>query len=164
MKKTKKERTYLLESDQGWLPQIDFSDTISTTNHLDNLEVIANKILGQFPRGIRWLFDLRNRLVSVFGLKTDIPKDYHVRYEKGGYIGFFQIYDIQPDQLVMGADDKHLNFRALLYRTQDSEFNIKMTTLVQYNNRFGKIYMSLIAPFHVLVVKKMVAQAFVAKE
>ena len=132
------------------LPKIDFADTFSTTNNKDNLAQIARKILTINNRWIRFLFQLR----------TTLPADYNEEFTVGGYIGFFKIYAIRPNEVVLGADDAHLNFRLVLTDTQELRYNIKATTLVQFNNRFGSIYMRLIAPFHRLVVRRMVAQAY----
>ena len=61
---------------------------------------------------------------------------------------------------MLGANDKHLNFRVSVYNSNETLFNIKVTTLVEYNNRFGKIYMTIIKPFHHIIVKAMVKQAY----
>lgn len=146
------------------LPKIDFADTFSTTNHKDDLAQIVRKILTINNRWIRFLFQLRNTLVGFLGLKTTLPADYNEEFTVGGYIGFFKIYAIRPNEVVLGANDAHLNFRLVLTDTQELRYNIKATTLVQFNNRFGSIYMGLIAPFHRLVVRRMVAQAYAPQQ
>ena len=98
--------------------------------------------------------------MGVFGLKTRLPKEYNEDFKVGGYVKFFQIYDIAPSEIVLGANENHLNFRAVVSNTKSDAHNIKVTTLVEYNNRKGKIYMNLIKPFHRWVVKRMVSQAF----
>lgn len=73
---------------------------------------------------------------------------------------FFQIFSIQENEIILGADDKHLNFRVSIYDSDEKQFNIKVTTLVQYNNRFGKIYMAIIKPLHLPIIKSMIKQAY----
>nr|WP_167897609.1 DUF2867 domain-containing protein [Wenyingzhuangia aestuarii] len=73
---------------------------------------------------------------------------------------FFTIYKVDETEVIVGANDHHLNFRALINNTKSKTYNIKVTTLVQYHNRKGVVYMRLIKPFHKLVVKRMVQQAF----
>jgi hypothetical protein len=93
------------------------------------------------------------------GLKTEIPKDYHTQFSIGSYIGFFKMFSITDTQLVLGADDAHLNFRAVILKTHELTHNVKVITLVQYHNSFGKFYMNVIKPFHRVVVKQMVKNA-----
>ena len=142
------------------LPKIDFSDTFSTTNHQDDLGLISNLVFGTVPKWVGALMKLRNILVKKFGLKTEKPEDFHSSFKVGGYIGFFQIFSIEQNEIMLGADDKHLNFRVSIYDSGENQFNIKVTTLVQYNNRFGKIYMAIVKPFHHFIVKRMVKQAY----
>jgi hypothetical protein len=155
-----KEVIELRESSQNILSKVDFSDTFSTTNHVNSIEEIAFMIFNTSPKWVEWLFKIRNFLVRFVGLKTAVPETVNEKLEVGGHINFFQIYRIEDDEIIMGANDKHLNFRAVITNYQTEEFNIKVTTLVEYNNRLGRVYMSVIKPFHELVVKRMVKQAF----
>ncbi len=158
--KVKEEKAPKTKAIETALKQVDFKDTFSTTNHKDNLKTVAHLIFGTFPKWVSVLMNLRNALVKPFGLKVDMPKDYNVDYKVGGYNGFFKIYNILDDELIIGADDKHLKFRVSIYNSTEIQFNIKVTTLVEYNNTFGKIYMAIVAPFHRVVVKSMVKRAF----
>lgn len=158
--KVKLEATPTTEGIKNALPAIDFLDTFSTTNHQDDIGVIANLVFGTMPKWVVALLKLRNTIVKAFGLQTEKPKDFNSNFKVGGYIGFFKIFSIQQNEIMMGADDKHLNFRVSIYNSHESEFNIKVTTLVQYNNRFGRIYMTLVKPFHHLVLKRIVRQAY----
>lgn len=141
------------------LPTIDFTDTFSTTNHEDDLATISNLVFGTVPKWIEFLLKLRNSIVKVFGLKVEKPTDFHTNFKVGGYVGFFKIYSIRENEIILGADDKHLNFRVSIYNSNEREFNIKVTTLVEYNNNFGRWYMAIVKPFHHIVVKVMVKQA-----
>ena len=143
------------------LPKIDFTDTFSTTNHIDSLDIIANKIFGSEPVWITFLFKIRNFVMKLFGFKTEIPTNIDTTFNIGSFVGFFEIYSIQQNEIVLGADDKHLKFRVSIYNSEEENYNIKVTTLVEYLNTFGKIYMTVIKPFHLLVVKAMVKNAFV---
>lgn len=142
------------------LTKIDFSDTFSTTNHVNSITEIASLLFGQSPKWIRTLFGIRNFLVRIIGLKNEKPHDYCPGLTVGHYIGFFKIFAIEDTEIILGADDSHLNFRAVIQNTHDPSYNIKVTTLVGYNNRKGRIYMWFIKPFHRIVVKNMVRQAY----
>jgi hypothetical protein len=145
---------------QKALTKIDFTDTFSTTNHKDSIEAVARLIFGTMPKWVAFLMRLRNALVKAIGLKTEMDKTYDSEYKAGNSIGFIKIFSVEENEILLGADDKHLNFRVSVYNSEEPTHNIKVTTLVKYNNRFGKIYMALIKPFHVLIVKRMVKQAY----
>ncbi|MBK6265115.1 DUF2867 domain-containing protein [Marivirga sp. S37H4] len=160
MSKVKEEATPNEYLERRLLDQIDFFDTFSTTNQENNLKEIAHLIFNNPPNWIKWLFNLRNKIVKLFGLKTEMPADYNERFSVGGYIGSFRIFSIADHEIVLGADDSHLNFKAIVVNTNAPLYNIQVITLVQYNNLMGKIYMSVIKPFHRVVVKRMVKNAY----
>lgn len=160
MQKVKEEPVFLTEVSKKLFSRVDFADTFATTNQRGSLEEIGNAIFNRSPKWVNGLFKLRNRIVRYFGLKTSIPADYHNAFEEGGYIRFFKILHILENEIVLGANDTHLDFRAVINRTDDPEFNIKVTTLVRFNNKMGRIYMSLVGPFHRLVVRRMLSQAW----
>jgi len=161
--KVKEEPIPKTEGIKTALPRIDFSDSFSTTNHTDDLGTISNSIFGTVPKWIEFLLKIRNAIVKLFGLKTEKPEDFNTNFRVGGYIGFFKIYSIEDCEIILGADDKHLNFRVSIYNSKEEQFNIKVTTLVEYNNRFGRIYMAVVKPFHHVIVKIMVKQAYKIK-
>lgn len=160
MRKVKEESVFLNDFSKGLFSRIDFADTFATTNHHSSLQELSHVIFNNPPQWVNGLFKWRNRIVRYFGLKTTMPADYHTGFEEGGYVKFFKIHHLLKDEVVLGANDSHLDFRAIITKTSDPEFNIKVTTLVRFNNRMGKIYMTLIGPFHKLVVRRMIAQAW----
>ena len=160
MKKVQEEPTALKGDLDALLPKVDFADTFSTTNHIHSMEAIVKKVLNQAPGWVNTLMRLRNRIVKVFGLKTSMPDDYNTEYKVGGYVSFFKIYAIEAQRVILGANDKHLNFRLAIDKTTSPKYNIKVATLVEYNNRFGRVYMAIVKPFHKLVLKSMVRKAY----
>lgn len=154
------EKTELTDSQKNLLPKIDFADTFSTTNHIETIEEITNLVFNTSPKWINSLFVLRNKIVGLFGIKTEIPDDFNEKFKIGGYVKFFKIFSISDDEVILGADDSHLNFRALVKNDKSDSNNIKVITLVEYNNLKGKIYMGIIKPFHRLIVKRMVKNAY----
>ncbi|WP_430409930.1 DUF2867 domain-containing protein [Kordia sp.] len=160
MSNVKEEAVFISEKAKQLFPKIDFSDTFSTTNQENSIEEITNQIFNTAPKWVEFLFKMRNSIVKFFGLKTGIPDDYSEDFKVGGYVKFFKIYTITDNEVILGANDSHLNFRAIVHNTNTPMYNIKVTTLVEYNNVKGKIYMAIVKPFHRLVVKRMVEQAF----
>lgn len=160
MKKVQQEFHQLLPKHFKILPTIDFYDTFSTTNHVHSLEKITHLIFNSPPKWIQNLFSIRNFLVQLIGITTNKPSDYHTSFTIGGYIGFFKIYEIAPNYLVLGLNDNHLDFRVLIENVHSTAHNIMVTTLVKFNNTKGKWYMKCIAPFHKIVVTRMIANAY----
>lgn len=142
------------------LKQVDFEDTFSTTNIHDSLETITNLVFATMPKWVMALMALRNHLVKLIGLKSEKPEDYNEEFKIGGYIGFFKIMFLSDKKIILGANEDHLNFRAIIKLNSKNTFNVCVTTLVEYNNTKGKRYMSIIKPFHRIVVRNMVKQAY----
>lgn len=101
------------------------------------------------PGWVDVLMKLRNRIVGVFGLKTDrnTPKPET----------FFPVIENREDEIVMGEDDKHLNFRASILK-DSSEESISLITVVHYNNVWGKVYFFPVKPFHKIIMQALLKQ------
>jgi len=156
---TKKEPSFLTETGKKSLTRIDFADTFSTTNHSNTLQEVTLLIFDQLPTFIKFLFKLRNFLVKFIGLKSSPIPD-STPFAVGNNLGIFKIYGIYENEVLLGANDSHLNFRATVFNSQEKEYNIKVTTLVEFNSRKGRFYMFLIGPFHKLVVRVLINQAY----
>ncbi len=163
MKKVKEEKIQPTPAMQELLATVDFYDTFSTTNHFHSMEEITQLVFNSSSRWVDALFKIRNKLVKLIGLRSNLPSGYHSRFEVGGYIKFFKIFSVTANEVVLGADDSHLNFRAVVANDYADQYNIKVTTLVHFNNAKGKWYMKVIQPFHRLVVARMVKNAFCEK-
>ena len=91
----------------------------------------------EFPAPVRWLLKVRDTLVRPFGLKTGT--------------GFAdKILERTDDEIILGADDRHLDFRVSLYAGEDGIMEIR--TLVRYHNLLGKLYFAAIWCFHKIMV------------
>ncbi|MBU2915189.1 DUF2867 domain-containing protein [Reichenbachiella agariperforans] len=73
----------------------------------------------------------------------------------GSSIGLFKVFSLSDHQIILGEDDSHLNFRVLITNQNTSSQNISVTTQVEINNFFGKIYFTFIRPIHPLIVKAL---------
>ena len=111
----------------------------------------ARSMLAQPPAWTRGLMTLRNALVAPFGLKTDAgPEDRRER------VGIFPIESATRDRIVLGFDDKHLDFRVVVDVLGAGVVSeVTATTLVRLNNLLGRAYLTGILPFHKLVVRSM---------
>lgn len=153
-------KIYLSENASRLFDNIDYGDTFTTTNHINSIEEICYLIFGKSPKWLISLMELRNTIAKRFNLKTEVPEDAKQEFKVGGYIKFFKIYGIYENEIILGADDSHLNFRVVLSKTPDEIDNVKCTTLVKYNNKLGKYYMNIIKIGHKLIVNHLVKQAY----
>ncbi|MDR1893391.1 MAG: DUF2867 domain-containing protein [Spirochaetales bacterium] len=76
--------------------------------------------------------------------------------ERNEQVGGFKVFDRNEDEVILGMDDRHLNFRVSLLKEKDnnnSNVNIlSITTVVAYNNILGWLYFLIVKPFHKIVV------------
>jgi hypothetical protein len=121
--------------------------------HLDARRAIV-LITSRSPRWVETLTRLRNLLVGPFGLKTSGETETPRRET----IGLFPVLAETPDRMIMGFNDKHLDFRVVVDVVPPGSVpsqQVTLTTLVKTHNRFGRIYLAIITPFHRLIAPAM---------
>ena len=106
---------------------------------------------------------VRDMLVAGFGLKT-AGHLASLDVESGaGRLSIFKVYSTSPTEVVLGEDDKHLDFRLSVLCSGQSSPGAKrhliLSTVVYCHNRLGRLYIFLIAPFHRLVVQSSLRSA-----
>ena len=138
----------------NFISKIDFCDSYKIELSKDeNIKDLYLKLILTDSKLINFLILFRNKIVSLFGFKTEINYSNNIEnLQIGNKIGFFTIYYVDEYEIIAGEKDKHLDFCVSFYK-KDSCLTI--STLVQYNNFFGKFYMSFVKPFHKFVVKNM---------
>lgn len=153
--------TPLAESD---LPGADWVDrqTVSLARCGVTAADAGRLALGEaMPGWVAGLMRLRNFIVGFVGLKGAGPG---AGVDGGRSIGGFPIVSKTPEKLVLGFNDWHLDFRIVVEALpQAAGTAISLTTLVRRKHWFGKLYIFLITPFHVLIVRqslKGIAAAF----
>jgi len=92
------------------------------------------------PSWIRALLGLRNGLGRLVGLKPA---------RSGG----FPVIRETPDEVVLGFDDRHLDFRIVV--TVADGF-ATVSTLVRWHNAWGRMYLAAILPFHRAIAARMI--------
>jgi hypothetical protein len=114
----------------------------------------AAALFARQPAWIRGLMRLRDRLVTPLGLKT-VDSDLEA---PRGRIGAFPVLASSPERVVLGFADKHLDFRVVVAAAQlDGACRITVTTVVLTHNLLGGAYLTAILPFHVLIVRTLLA-------
>lgn len=137
----------------------DFLDcyTVNMATETLPLSDIAQCVFTTFPWWARVLLGLRDVGVSLFGLKTTARLPTNLSYREtlqvGESINFLRIQSLSENEIILGEDDTHLDFRISFRRDPEELGQISLATLVHTHNRFGRFYLSLIKPFHVLIVK-----------
>jgi hypothetical protein len=134
------------------LPGADFADAFSVTaaTPLDAPEA-ARRMTTRPPRWVSGLLVLRNLAVAPFGLKGGAPSGVRA-------YGIFPVVSTSPERVVMGFDDTHLDFRLVVeVAPEGSGRRVTATTLVRTRNRFGRLYLAAIKPFHRAIVPAMLA-------
>jgi hypothetical protein len=150
------------------LRRVDFSDAYQTrlTRAL-SVEEVYRAVFGYWPAWIRVLMHLRG-LVVLLGLRH--PNDAELKakaahsfdrscYQVGQRVGVFSIQSIEPDELIVGDNDKHLDFRISIHKASQT---VTVSTVVEIHNTLGRLYMLVVKPFHRLIVRTMVENAVLA--
>jgi Protein of unknown function (DUF2867) len=142
---------------QSVLAGADFGDAyrISVTGqNLDPMEAARRAVYGA-PSWINKLLHLRTIMVKPFGLKPGMNPS---RDRAGpANIGMFPVLDVNPGHLVMGMNDKHLDFR-LLVEVEDSGDGqqwVTASTAVKTHSLMGRVYLAFVKPFHRIIVPAM---------
>jgi Protein of unknown function (DUF2867) len=114
----------------------------------------AQKMFARSPAWIDALLRLRNMIVAPLGLKTSGANE-----KARETIGLFPVLSETPDRLVAGFNDRHLDFRVVVdVATFPDNQQVTATTLVLTHNLLGRVYLSIILPFHRLIVPAMLRQ------
>ena len=139
-----------------------YIDSFSTCFSDPDNEYGINEIMKLFitcgPGWAGWLMSLRDKIVKPFGLKTseDTLPQQSENYEPCSQHGIFKIFDKTDNEIILGENDKHLNFKVSLLLDPDTNPDnkrISITTVVRFNNLLGKAYFLPVKPFHKLIVK-----------
>lgn len=147
----------------------DFVDSFAGefNNHKNNVSsaAVGKAFFTSAPNWVGKLFALRNKIVSLFGLKTS--GNIHDRQtqldnfkcQEGEQLGLFKVFSKTENEVILGEDDKHLNFRVSLFiekpTTTDNKNKLVISTTVKFHNAFGRMYFLPVRPFHKLIVPRI---------
>ncbi len=114
--------------------------------------VLARLTLTNPPSVFRALMALRDFLVTPAGIKSSDD----IRSESDGRsrIDIFPVIQETRHEVVIGEDDRHLDFRTSMMIVPDGSSSLFVsTTAVKCHNRVGRAYLAVIRPFHIAIVK-----------
>jgi Protein of unknown function (DUF2867) len=112
------------------------------------------------PRWAEYLMWVRDRIVSPIGLRRAPPRvpspTRSSNLQPGDMVGMFRVFARSDDEILLGADDRHLDFRAsMLVQRDASRSSAVLTTVVHFNNSLGRAYFLVVRPFHRLIVTSL---------
>jgi hypothetical protein len=122
------------------------------------------RALCDLPAWVGVMLKSRNRIVGLFGLRTDggAPAAHSdLPLGPGGFVRFFPVTaresDGQHDEILMEVDDTHLSFclSALRATDVDGEQRFALTTIVELHNVWGRLYFAPVRPFHRLMMRTL---------
>ena len=129
-------------------------------------EQLARHIFNHQAFWVHGLMSVRDLAVSRLGLKTAKhlkPLDAEAAKHR---IGIFKIYHKREHEIVLGEDDKHLDFRLSVFLASNGEApcetRLVLSTVVHCHNLLGRTYILAIEQFHRLIVKSSLRQAAIA--
>ena len=122
----------------------------------DDVEALATALFSTIPLWTRSLLRLRDEIMRPLGVKTTAEIAKAGAVDGRDRIAFFPVLGRSPREIILGEDDRHLDFRAsVLVQDDDGEGSRRLvfTTAVRCHNLVGRGYLIAIAPFHVLIVR-----------
>lgn len=134
----------------------DHLDCITINGHCEQSATdLARLVFDQQPAWVEFLMSLRNRIVKPFGLKTGHEEPFTIDNSESTMetaretVGLFEVFQQSDEEIVLGADDWHLDFRVSIRK---SEGKVQLASWVRPHNWAGRFYLALIMPFHHLIV------------
>ena len=123
------------------LPGYQFADAykVQSIHGVDAIES-TRMAFAHLPLWARVLMGMRNRLGRLVGLKP-APRS-----------GFPVIREA-PNEVVLGFDDKHLDFRVVVGVAGGFA---TVTTIVRWHNAWGRAYLAAIMPFHRVIAARVI--------
>lgn len=115
------------------------------------------KVTANTPGWVNALMSLRNRVVSLLGLKNlgtlsglDPAKPASA-YRIGDRVGIFTLFANTPDEVLLGDKDKHLDVVLSVHKAVDARNGrvlATVSTVVHVHNWLGRLYMLPVTPMH----------------
>jgi hypothetical protein len=113
------------------------------------------------PSWVNTLMSVRGVIATVFGLKHEASGGFlDDNYQVGQRIGLFTVQSITTNELIVGDNDTHLDFRISVLKSSIQGIEtITVSTAVEIHNTVGRLYMLLVKPFHRFIAKLMLQRA-----
>jgi len=136
----------------GWYDGADLVDAYAVRRPAGaprDAGAIAARLMARPPAFFRILLKMRDAIMARFGVRTTAE----LRQDSRPRIDFFPVISREPHEIVLGEDDRHLDFRLSVLLGPDDQ--VIATTAVRCHNALGRLYLAAIMPFHVLIVRTL---------
>lgn len=152
------------------LPVVDFCDAYQarlTANEM-TVQDAYMAVFAHAPGWVDGLMQLRGKVANALGLQHVMNDELKqmansgqpANFRVGQRLGLFTVRAISADEMIVGDDDKHLNFRISVYRASSQGVaTLTVATAVQIHNTMGQLYMVAVKPFHRLIARSMLQRA-----
>lgn len=154
----------LIEAFASTCPYVDGWSVQVPCPHLAPSAVI-DAFFSASPAWVDSLIVVRNAVVKRLGLKTAMerPQTGARTRKAGDRIGAFRIFDIRDGDVVLGEDDRHLDFRTgLHWRAEPGGVRLHVSNAVAPHNIAGRCYLALVTPLHRRIVPLMTRRMSIA--
>ena len=144
-----------------------FRDSYRAPLRLRGLDMVTiyAAMFGHLPLPVKLVLIARNAVARLCGLETSsageiLDPRIGGAYAVGDKIGPWPIFAITADEIVAGRDNSHMDFRLSVLRTHDDTgSSVTVSTVCTVHNLYGRLYMSVIEPFHRAGVKALMTRA-----
>ena len=126
----------------------------------DDLEALARAGFERPAGWIRALTRVRDAVMATVGVKSSRAIG-AAAAARGPVIGYFPLLSKSAEELVVGEDDRHLDFRVgiLLRAGAAGGRELVVVTVVHCHNLLGRMYLAVITPFHRVIARANLEQA-----
>lgn len=143
--------------------RFDFTDSYAAPIERSELAIedVARAFFSSSPAWVDRLLLLRDRMMGVFGLKVANTRMADRRRlidefmcNVGDEMALFKVFAKNENEVILGEDDKHLDFRVSLFLDR-VKAALLVSTIVQFNHWSGRLYFFPVKPFHKIIVPAM---------
>jgi len=124
-------------------------------------------VFGNVPSWISLLMSLRNKIAAAIGLRRYARSEmsevftriHQVPYIVGSRAGIFPVLYVSERELILGDNDKHLDFCISVLVSDESIPQLYLSTIVAQHNFLGWLYMLVVKPIHRIIAPYVVRKA-----
>lgn len=131
------------------------------TDATQDITQLARFALERQAPWVDGLMGVRDAVMGTLGLKTASQLRANTT-PATPRVGIFRIYETLADEIVLGEDDGHLDFRVSVHRRPASAGmppQLTTVTVVHCHNLLGRNYIRVIGPIHKRVVRSALDRA-----
>ncbi len=116
----------------------DFVETYYIT--IKRNDIGLNELISSFfksiPKWLKWMLNFRIKMETVDGSKPG--------YSKGDIIGPFHIFCLINNEVILGINAKHLDYRISLLIERNNSYRLCFSTTITTNNFLGKCHFTFV--------------------